>query len=281
MSLMWRSLTTLAIASSVLIAGDGDVVRFVKHKLARNPQVHVNSVKITDKLPIPGIKGWSAYVMALDINLSRGKERRRIEFEDILFVSKNLITTELVDRKTGRDVRSMIQPKMPADIYDKSHLLYGKADAKHKIIVFSDPLCPFCRMSVPDIMKAAKEHPGDIALYYYHMPLVSLHPASATLVRVMAVAQKEGRKDVVEKMYTLPIDYKLTDEKKILAIVKKQTGYEVDAKKLHAPWVDKLLKHDTKTAKKLLVTGTPTVYADGKKDVTRGRYKSFITKKKK
>ncbi|NPA28782.1 MAG: thioredoxin domain-containing protein [Epsilonproteobacteria bacterium] len=281
MSLMWRSLTTLAIAGSVLMAGDGDVVRFVKHKLARNPQVHVNSVEITDKLPIPGIKGWSAYVMALDINLTRGKQRRRLEFEDILFVSKQLITTELVDRKTGRDVRSMIQPKMPSGIYDKSHLLYGKADAKHKIIVFSDPLCPFCRMSVPDIMKAAKEHPDDIALYYYHMPLVSLHPASETLVRVMAVAQKEGRKDIVQKMYHLPIDSGLKDEKKILAVVKKRLGYAPDPKLLHAPWVDKLLKHDRATGRKLLVTGTPTVYADGKKDVTRERYKRFISKKKK
>ncbi len=281
MSSMSKSLTILAVASSLALAGgDADVINYVKRKLSHNPQVKINAVKVEDKLPIPGIKGWSAYVMGLDINLTRGKETRRINFEDILFVSKNLITSELVDRKTGLDVRSMIQPKLPKNIYSRDHLLYGNPDAKHKIIVFSDPLCPFCRMSVPDILKAAKEHPGDVAVYYYHLPLTSLHPASETLVRVMEKAQKEGRTDVVEKMYSLDIDPRLKDEKKILKIVADQTGYKVTPEQIHQPWIDKRLGLDRITARKLLVTGTPTVFADGKKDITREKYKSFITKKK-
>ncbi|WP_456451909.1 DsbA family protein [Hydrogenimonas sp.] len=280
MSSMLRSLTTLALASSLALAGgDADVVNYVKKKLSRNPQVKINAIRVDDKLPIPGIKGWSAYVMALDINLTRGKETRRIKFEDILFVSKNLITSELVDRKTGRDVRSMIQPKLPKDIYSEDHLLYGNPDAKHKIIVFSDPLCPFCRMTVPDMLKAARENPYDIALYYYHLPLTTIHPASETLVRVMEVAQKEGRMDVVEKMYQIDIDPHLKDEKKILEIVEKKTGYKVTPEQIHEPWIDKKLGKDRLVSRKLLVTGTPTIFADGKKDITREKYKSFITKK--
>ncbi len=280
MSSMWRSLSVIAITGSLAFAGgDSDVIDYVKKRLGRNPNVKINSIKVEEKLPIAGIKGWSAYVMGLDINLTRGKKMRRINFEDILFVSKNLITSELYDRKAGRDVRSMIQPKLPADIYDASHLLYGNADAKHKIIIFSDPLCPFCRMSVPGILKAAKEHPNDIAIYYYHLPLQALHPASMTLVRVMELAQKEGRKDIVEKMYQIEIDPQLKDEKKILEIVAKKTGYKVTPEQIHQHWIDKRLGLDRITARKLLVTGTPTVFADGKKDVTREKYKKFITKK--
>ncbi|WP_353662411.1 thioredoxin domain-containing protein [Hydrogenimonas sp. SS33] len=280
MSSMLKLSIILTIAGSLAFAGgDSDVLRYVKAKLSHNPGVKINRVEVADKLPIPGIKGWSAYVMALDINLTRGKQTRRIKFEDILFVSKNLITSELVDRKTGRDVRSMIQPKLPADIYSRDHLLYGNPNAKHKIIVFSDPLCPFCRMSVPGILKAAREHPDDIALYYYHLPLLALHPASGTLVRVMELAQKEGKTDVVEKMYKIKIDPQLKDEKKILDIVAKQTGYSVTPGQIHQPWIEKKLGKDRLTARKLLVSGTPTVFADGKKDVTRERYKTFITKK--
>ena len=280
MSSMLRSLSIMMIAGSLAFAGgDGDVINYVKSKLSRNPQVAINDTKIEDKLPIPGIKGWSAYVIAVDINLTRGKKTRRVKFEDILFVSKDLITSELVDRKTGRDVRSMIQPKMPKDIYSREHLLYGKPDAKHKIVLFSDPLCPFCRMSVPDLMKAAKEHPEDIALYYYHLPLTTIHPASETLVRVMLAAQKEGKMDIVEKMYQISIDPNLKDEKKILEIVKKETNYEVTPEQIHQPWIDKRLGRDRLTSRKLLVTGTPTVFADGKKDVTREKYKTFIKKK--
>jgi len=279
MSSMLKSLSIMMIASSLAFAGgDGDVVNYVKRKLSRNPQVKINSAKVEDKLPIPGVKGWSAYVIAVDINLTRGKETRRVKFEDILFVSKHLITSELVDRKTGRDVRSMIQPKMPKDIYSRDHLLYGNPDAKHKIVLFSDPLCPFCRMSVPDLMKAAKEHPDDIALYYYHLPLTTIHPASETLVRVMEVAQKEGKMDIVEKMYQITIDPNLKDEKKILEIVEKETRYRLTPEQIHQPWIDKKLGRDRLMSRKLLVSGTPTVFADGKKDITREKYKSFIGK---
>ncbi|WP_201353018.1 DsbA family protein [Hydrogenimonas urashimensis] len=281
MSSMLKSLSIMMIAGSLAFAGgDGDVIHYVKRKLSRNPQVKINDARIDDKLPIPGIKGWSAYVVSLDINLTRGKETRRIKFDDILFVSKDLITSELVDRKTGRDVRSMIQPKMPKDIYSKDHLLYGNPDAKHKIVLFSDPLCPFCRMSVPDILKAARKHPDAIALYYYHLPLTTIHPASETLVRVMELAQKEGRMDIVEKMYKISVDPELKDEKKILEIVKKEAGYTVTPKQIHQGWIDRKLNRDRMMSRKLLVTGTPTVFADGKKDVTREKYKTFIQKKK-
>ena len=280
MSSMLKSLSTIAIAASLAFAGgDSDVISYVKNKLSRNPQVKINAVRIEDKLPIPGIKGWSAYVMGLDINLTRGKKTRRIHFEDILFVSRQLITSELVDRKTGLDVRSMIQPKLPRDIYDPSHLLYGDAKAPHKIILFSDPLCPFCRMSVPGLLKGVREHPDRMALYYYHLPLQALHPASMTLVRVMELAQREGRRDIIEKMYTIKIDPQLKDEKKILQIVAKATGYKVTPAQIHQRWIDARLGRDRIMARRLLVTGTPTVFFDGKKDITREKYKKFIKKR--
>ncbi|MCF6200972.1 MAG: thioredoxin domain-containing protein [Hydrogenimonas sp.] len=279
MSSMLRFLTILIIGSSFLFAsGDADVVNFVKKKLAQNKGVKILSVKVADKLPIPGVKGWSAYVMEADLELKRGKESRKISFETILFVSKNLITTELVDRKTGRDIRSILQPKLPEDIYSKSHLLYGNEDAKHKLILFSDPLCPFCRMYVPGLMKAVKENPDKLALYYYHLPLSAIHPASDTLVRVMEVAKKRGDKSLVEKLYSIDIDPDLKDEKKILEIVEKKTGFKTTPSEIHDKKIEKIIAHDRIMARKLLVTGTPTIFADGKKDITREKYKSFIKK---
>ncbi len=283
MSSMWKSLTLIALIGSLLYGAGGaeeTIVKYVRGKLSQNPAVHINSIKVDDKLPIEGVKGWSAYVVTVDLNLTRGKQTRHINFDDILFVSRDLIAPELFDRKTGRDLRRLIKPNMPKDIYSEAHLLFGNPDAKHKIVVFSDPLCPFCRMSVPGIFKAAKEHPEDIALYYYHLPLLGLHPASGTLVRVMEAARKEGRKDVIEKMYSMKIDANLQDEKKILSIVEKETGYKVTPKQIHQKWIDEKLDHDKKTAKQLLVSGTPTVFADGQKDVTREKYKTFISKKK-
>jgi thiol-disulfide isomerase/thioredoxin len=270
----------MMIASSLVFAGgESDVIDYVKKRLSRNPQVKINSATVEEKLPIPGIKGWSAYVIGFDINLTRGKETRRIDFEDILFVSKNLMTPELIDRKTGRDLRYMIQPKLPKDIYDPSHLLYGSPNAPHKLILFSDPLCPFCRMYVPELLKAVKKNPERMALYYYHMPLQAIHPASATLVRVMEVAQKEGKNEIIDKIYRIDIDFRLKDEEKILDIVAEKTGYRLSSEQIHQPWIDKRLGKDRVTAQRLLVIGTPTIFVDGKKDITRDKYKQFMKKK--
>ncbi len=279
MSLMLRLLTILIIGSSLAIAGsDADVVNFVKKKLSNNRGLKINSIKVAEKLPIPGVKGWSAYVIEADLELTRDKKTRKIGFETIVFVSKNLIATELIDRKTGMDIRSVLQPKLPDDIYADSHLLYGNPDAKHKLILFSDPLCPFCRMYVPELLKAVKQNPDKIALFYYHLPLSAIHPASDTLVRVMEIAKLRGRKDIVDKMYSIKIDPELKEEKKILKIVEKETGMKITPQELHEKRIEKVILHDRITARKMLVTGTPTIFADGKKDITREKYKSYIKK---
>ncbi len=276
---MLRLLTILIIGSSLAVAGsDADVINFVKKKLSQNRGLKIKSIEVAEKLPIPGVKGWSAYVVEANLELTREKKTRKIGFETILFVSKNLIATELIDRKTGMDIRSIIQPKLPDDIYSESHLLYGNPDAEHKLILFSDPLCPFCRMYVPELLKAVKQNPDKIALFYYHLPLSAIHPASDTLVRVMEAAKLKGRKDIVEKIYSIKIDPELKDEKKILEIVEKETGFKVTPNELHDKRIEKIILHDRITARKMLVTGTPTVFADGKKDITREKYKSFIKK---
>jgi len=279
MSSMLKSLSAMMIASSIAIAsGDSDVINFVKSKLNRNPNVKINSVKVIDKYPIPDTKDWSAYLISLDINISRGKKSRHINVEDILYVSKDFITSELVDRKTGRSARSKIQPKLPKDIYSRDNLIYGNENAPHKLVLFSDPLCPFCRMFVPKVLEAVKNNPNEMALYYYHLPL-SIHPAAETLVRIMEVAQKEGKSDIVDKIYNIKIDARLKDEKKILEIVAEQIGYKLSIKQIHEPWIDERVKRDRLMARKLLVSGTPTIYVDGKKDVTREKYKEFMKKK--
>ncbi len=279
MSLMLRLLSILIIGSSLAFAAvDSDVIDFVKKKLRQNRGVEVKSVKIAEKLPIPGVKGWAAYVVEADIELKRGKESRRIDFETIIFVSRALMATELIDRKTGMSIRSILQPKLPDDIYAKSHLLYGDMNAKHKLVLFSDPLCPFCRMYVPDLIKAVKENPKEMALFYYHLPLSAIHPASDTLVRAMEVAKLMGRKEIIEKFYSIKIDPELKDEKKILEIVEKETGLKITPEQLHDKRIEKVILHDRITARKMFVTGTPTIFVDGKKDVTRDRYKSFIKK---
>ncbi len=273
---MSRLLTSTLIATIALSAANvlenKQLVKYVKRNIIKNPQVKVNGVTLVESKTHKDLPGWTVLLTTMDVTY----KKRDVHIPEIMFVKDGLVTGHLVNLKNGHDYRDDIKPTVPQSMYDDAHLLYGNKDAKHKIIVFSDPMCPFCQEVVPDIMKAAKEHPDKIALYYYHVPLKRIHPVSNTLTKVMYLAQKEGKKDVLEKMYTLKINPRETDVKKILPAVKRHTGFSVTEKQLNAQEVKDAMKADEDTAGRMMVSGTPTVYIDGEWDKMRDGYKKLI-----
>ena len=273
---MSKLLTSTLIATIALSANEIPdnklLVKYVKRNIVKNPQVTVDGVTLIEKKTHKDLPGWDILLTNMDLTY----QNKKIHVPEIMFVKDGLITGHLVKMKNGHDYRDDIKPTVPKRMYDDAHLLFGNKDAAHKIVVFSDPMCPFCQEVVPGIMKAAKEHPDQIALYYYHLPLLRIHPVSEVLTRVMHVAQTQGRKDVVEKMYSLKIDPRETDVKKILPIVKKYTGFDVSEAQINDPKVRAVMKHDENAAAKMMVGGTPTVYIDGEWDKMREGYKKLI-----
>ena len=272
---MWKLLITTTVAATALLsaAPTGDVIlEHFKKNVVKNPQVKVKSFEITETKELDDPKGWEVVFGVLNLEF-RGKE---INAPEVLFVKGDLATGTLYNLKTGKDYRASVRPTMPKEIYAKSHLLYGNEDAKHKAVVFSDPLCPFCQQTVPKIMEAAKAHPDKIALYYYHLPLLQIHPASDQLTRIMHVAQKKGKKDVVRKIYDVKINARETNTTKIIQAVHKATGFSVSEAEINAKEVKEAIKHDEKMASRLMVRGTPTIFIDGKLDSTREGYKKLI-----
>ncbi|MCB4760410.1 MAG: thioredoxin domain-containing protein [Sulfurovum sp.] len=238
----------------------------------KNPDVNVSGVKVLETVTRKGLPGWT--VLLTTINLSYKK--KKIDIPEPMFIKNGLITGSLFRLKDGYSYRDNIKPHVQDDMYNDAHLLFGNKNAKHKLVVFSDPMCPFCRKIVPDIMKAVKKHPNRIALYYYHMPLLQLHPVSGALTAIMHEAQKEGKTDVVEKMYTIGIDAKETDLKKIIAAVKKHTGYEITEEKLKSKELFEAMKTDMDVSMKMMVGGTPAIYVDGEWDREKDKYKRLI-----
>ncbi|MFT7879246.1 MAG: thioredoxin domain-containing protein [Sulfurimonas sp.] len=276
MSLMSKLLTSTLIATLTLSAGDSvdkkALLKYVKKHVVLNPQVEVKGITIIEETSHPELPGWSVYLTTMNLNY-QGKEMKAPE---TIFVKDGLVTRNLVSLKKGRDYRKEIKPTVTEKFYNDTHLIFGNKNAAHKVLVFSDPQCPFCQDVVPDIMKAAKEHPDTIALYYYHLPLLRIHPVSDVLTRVMHLAQHEGKMDILPKVYAMKIDPRETDTKKILAEVKKQTGYSVTVKEVDAQKVKDAMKADSDAASELMVRGTPTIYVDGKWDKMRNKYKEFI-----
>ncbi|SFV61716.1 Secreted protein, suppressor for copper-sensitivity ScsC [hydrothermal vent metagenome] len=276
MSLMSKLLMSSLIATVTLSAAiqpdNQTLVKYVRNTVVKNPNVKVKGVTVLESKTHKALPGWTILLTTMDLNY----RKKEVHVPKIMFIKDGLVAEGLVDLKTGKDYKDEIKPTVSSSYYNDAHLLFGNKDAKHKILVFSDPQCPFCKEVVPDIIKAAKENPSKIALYYYHLPLVRIHPVSDILTKIMHVAQEEGKMDMIEKMYALKIKLRERDVKKVLAAVKKQTGYVVSAEKINAKEVKDALKADTDAATRMMVSGTPTVYIDGKWDRNRDGYKNLI-----
>ncbi len=276
MSLMSKLLTSTLIASTVLSANtvpdNKTLLKYVKRNIVKNPQVKLDGVTIIEKKTHKDLPGWTILLTTMDLTF----QKKKIHAPEMMFIKDGLITGHLVNQKTGNDYRNEIKPTVPQSMYNSKHLLFGNKDAKHKILIFSDPQCPFCQEVVPEIFKAAKAHPETMAVYYYHLPLLRIHPVSGILTKIMHIAQEQGKLDVVEKMYSLKIDPRETNMKKVLAAVKKYTGFSVTDAQVNDKKVSAALKADEDAAGKMMVSGTPTVYIDGEWDKMRNGYKKLI-----
>ncbi len=276
MSLMSKLSMSLIAASLTLNAGGFDLKAFIKKSVVTNPQVKIKSIDVVEKKPLPGSPDWQAYMVVMDLEY----HKKDIKAPETIFVNKkaNLATTDLYDATTGKRYRRIMKPDLPESYYDDAHLMYGNKDAKHKVVIFSDPDCPFCRQDVPKIVDDVKKNPDKLALYYYHMPLLKLHPVSDALTRIMEVLQKQGRVDDAMKMYKLKIHYRETNATKILSEVKKQFGLDISEEDINKKEIKDAVKSDTDKGIRMMINGTPTVYYDGKFDDSRIQYKAAITK---
>ena len=273
MSKLLMSTVTATVALSANAQPDNKLlVKYVKKAVVKNPQVTVKGVTVLESKTDERLPGWTILLTTMDLEY----QKKEIHAPEMMFVKDGLVTGHLVNLKTGNDYRDEIKPSVPQSYYNDAHLLFGNKDAEHKILIFSDPQCPFCQEVVPEIFKAARENPTKIVVYYYHLPLLRIHPVSDILTRVMHVAQHEGKMDVLEKIYSLKINPRETDMTKILAAVKSHAGYSVTAAQVDAKEVKAAMRADEMAAGKMMVSGTPTIYVDGKWDKMRDGYKKLI-----
>ena len=58
--------------------------------------------------------------------------------------------------KNGKSLKDLLTPNLTEKYHDDAKLIAGNQNAKDKLF-FSDPLCPFCRDYVPDVIKYVKK----------------------------------------------------------------------------------------------------------------------------
>ena len=273
MSSMLKLSATALLLSSFLHANDAKVSDFLKKSFKENPNIVKLDVTIADKSKVDALKGWEAYIVKIDATIKAQNEEKNVSQKMIWFSNGDLITQDLVDMKTGTSLKESIVPTFKAEFYDKANLIYGSPDAKHKVAIFSDPLCPFCRSFVPKAIEDMKKDPKKFAIYYYHFPLASLHPAAVALTKAAIAAELQGRKDVVLDLYKVQVDARESDIQKILDAFNKTLGTKITPADITNPEVLKHFNFGLNVADEMMVQGTPSVFFDGKADKSKTMYK--------
>lgn len=274
--LMITTLLSISLLGNQKI--DDNILKYEKRKISsilKRQKIELNDISIILKKDLKQ-DGWYGYVFNLTFTV-KGKQLTQ---KDTLFTNGALITPELINAKTKRTFKDMMYPKLSKKYFDKKHLIAGNENAKHTLVLFSDPLCPICLDEVPFIIKNVMKNPQNIALYYYHLPL-DMHPTAGTLAKASMIATKLGIKDIDYKIYTTNFGnfydaYKEKDNQKALDYFNKTFKTNITMEQINNPKLNEQLQHDMKMSDEAFVSGTPTLFLDGEIDRSRMQYEKYL-----
>jgi len=271
--LMIQILFLSALMASETI--DNKIIAYEKNRLSvNNKRMEIQEVSIFHKQRI-ALEGWYGYIVNLKVKI-QGKE---VNAKDIVFSNGKLVTIDLQDLNTGESLKDSVAPMLSSVYYNKKHLIAGNHNAKDKIVLFSDPLCPACQVVVPDIIKYVNDNAKTVGLYYYHFPLLRIHPAADTLSRAMVIAREKGIKDIEEKVYTTDFskffEAKETNKEKILNGFNTQFKTNITLDEVKNDKIKIEIFNDMQMADEVMVNSTPTIFVNGTRDRTQKKYKNL------
>jgi thiol:disulfide interchange protein DsbC len=272
-------LVTLLLINTLLASNilDKKVISYAQKKFTQNKDIKIKNISIKNK-KVLFIKDWYAYKLNIKAYV---KNKGIVNGTDILFSNGELITSELININNNSDFKNVFNEKISKKYYKKSKLIAGNENATNKIIVFSDPLCPACQQTIPNIIEKVNKN-SNLALYYYHFPLLSIHPAALTLSKAMIIARNNGIKNIEEKIYltnfSAYFNARESNDQKILDGFNKIFKTKIIIKQINNHKLDEEIKYDMQIGTKLGINGTPTIYVNEEKDSSGALLYNLIEK---
>jgi len=148
----------------------------------------------------------------------------------------------------------------PARIYRDGGPRVGPDNAKVKIVVFSDYLCPYCKTTHETIKNILGAHPNDVALYHRNFVV---HQEASIMAKASEAAAKQGKFSEADD--AIFANYQTADEATMVKMA-ESIGLNIDQFKsdLASSTVNDAIAKDEDDALALNLGGTPSVYINGK-----------------
>ncbi len=102
------------------------------------------------------------------------------------------------DKASVSDIAAeAMKPKIDVIPVSSADHIKGDANAKVKLIVYTDPECPFCKGYYKNINDLYNNYPNkdDLAIVYRHFPLEQLHPKALKESEALECATELGGED--------------------------------------------------------------------------------------
>ena len=136
----------------------------------------------------------------------------------------------------------------------------GPDNAKVKVVIFTDYLCPYCK-NTHELMKSIlAAHPNDVALYARNFVV---HPEAEIMAKAAEAAAKQGKFQQADD--AIFENYQTADEAEMIKMA-ESIGLNIDQFKsdLASQSIADAVSKDYSDATSLNLQGTPSVYVDGK-----------------
>ncbi len=199
--------------------------------------------------------------------LETEKEIQTTQHEILESHKKIIAKIEAVEKKVQSVKAAPTRPKID---YNKVHnlpvgksVVKGNPAAPVTIVEFSDFQCPYCSRLQPTLKDVLKAYPNDVKLVYKHYPL-SFHKQAKNAAKAAEAAREQGKfwemHDIIYENFN-----KLSEN----SFTEFAQKFGLDMEKFKADYAsskyDLLIQADMNLARKVGVTGTPSLFMNGKR----------------
>ncbi len=222
----------LAAIANVATVKDDDILKFYEQRVKQTGQ------------PLEAVKPRiAAYLMQ-----SAQQEAVRAEFHRLSEEAKLQVTVPPPEGATAT-----------FDVAGRP--MKGKADAKIKIVEFSDFQCPFCERARADIGKVVAAFPNDVAFYFLQFPL-DMHPNAHIAAIASECANRQGK---FWEMHDKLFDNQQSLSPESIEQFAQQVGLDMEKYKAckDDPEVAQRVAADQAQGEGAGVEGTPSFFVNG------------------
>lgn len=148
--------------------------------------------------------------------------------------------------------------------------VFGNKDAKVRLIEYGDFQCPGCRDAAPVLKEISEKYKADVAFIYRNFPL-AMHGNARTAAATAEAAGLQGKYwEMHDKLFSTQDEWsELSGSTRLDAFTNYATGLGLDKQQflndIEGSRIAAKIAFDQALGSKAGVTGTPTIFVNGKK----------------